>query len=186
VRPADFIRLLSSLLLSCLLVSAAAGSKLKVGDIPPDKFGRSATGEKVRLSDYRGKVVVISFWASWCPPCRAELPRMIALQRVATREKLVVLSVNWQQPYDQFRVLRDDLKKYDLTLIGDEYGSLGKTYDVTAIPHMVIIGKDGKIAAIHIGYDESELPALVDEINALLLRDMSKTGTPLDQSASSK
>jgi hypothetical protein len=111
---------------------------------------------------------------------------MIALQRVATREKLIVLSVNWQQPYNQFRVLRDDLKKFDLTLISDEYGSLGRMYDVTAIPHMVIIGKDGKIAAIHIGYDESELPGLVDEINALLLRDMSKTGTPMDQSASSK
>ena len=47
---------------------------------------------------------------------------MMALQRVATRERLIVLSVNWQQPPDQFRVLRDKLKSFDLTLISDEYG----------------------------------------------------------------
>jgi thiol-disulfide isomerase/thioredoxin len=175
MRPAGFIRSLCFIFLSCLLVAAAEASKLKVGDDPPDKFGKSASGERIHLSDYRGKVVVVSFWASWCPPCRAELPRMIALQRVATREKLIVLSINWQQPAGQFRVLRDDLKKFDLTLISDQYGSLGYAYNVTAIPHMVIIGKDGKIAAIHIGYAESELPALVDEINALLLKDIAKS-----------
>lgn len=100
---------------------------------------------------------------------------MIALQKVATRQRLVVLSVNWQQPFEQFRVLRDKLKKFDLTLISDQYGAVGKAYNVTAIPHMVIIGKDGKIADIHIGYDEDQLPALVDEINALLLKDEGKT-----------
>lgn len=176
MRSPDLIRALCVVLLSCVLVAAAeAANKLKVGDDPPDKFGISASGERIHLSDYRGRVVVISFWASWCPPCRAELPKMIALQRVATREKLVVLSVNWQQPADQFRVLRDKLKKFDLTLISDQYGSVGKVYNVTAIPHMVIIGKDGKIANIHIGYSEAELPALVDEINALLLKDIAKT-----------
>lgn len=176
MHSANVFRGLSVVLTSCLLVAAAeAANKLKVGDDPPDKFGVSASGEHIHLSDYRGRVVVISFWASWCPPCRAELPKMIALQKVATRQRLVVLSVNWQQPFEQFRVLRDKLKKFDLTLISDQYGAVGKAYNVTAIPHMVIIGKDGKIADIHIGYDEDQLPALVDEINALLLKDEGKT-----------
>src|SRR5579862_2156076 len=85
VRSAHLIQPLCALLLSSVLaVPVSASSKLKVGDVPPDKFGKSASGERIHLADYRGKVVVISFWASWCPPCRKELPIMINLQRVAT------------------------------------------------------------------------------------------------------
>jgi len=83
-----------------------------------------------------------------------------------------VLSVNWQQPLGEFRVIRDKLKEFDLTLVSDPYGAVGRAYDVTAIPHMVIIGKDGKIAAIHVGYSEDDIPTLVDEINALLDKDV--------------
>lgn len=99
---------------------------------------------------------------------------MMKLQRAVPRDKLVVLSINWQQPAAQFRVLRDKLKDYGLTLVSDEYGSIGRAYGVTAIPHMVIVGKDGRIASIHIGYDESQLPAFVDEINAQLAKDVAR------------
>ena len=162
-------------LLGILLAASApapAANKLQVGDDPPDKFGKSASGDRIHLADYQGKLVVISFWASWCSPCRKELPMMIELQKIATRERLIVLSVNWQQPPDQFRVIREKLKEFDLTLISDPYGAAGRAYDVTAIPHMVIVGKDGKVAAIHVGYSEDELPALVDEINGLLAKDL--------------
>lgn len=166
---------LYALLLSGVFTTpASASAKLKVGDLPPDRIGRAASGEKIHLPDFRGRVVVISFWASWCPPCRQELPVMMKLQRAVPRDKLVVLSINWQQPAAQFRVLRDKLKDYGLTLVSDEYGSIGRAYGVTAIPHMVIVGKDGRIASIHIGYDESQLPAFVDEINAQLAKDVAR------------
>jgi hypothetical protein len=81
----------------------------------------------------------------------------------------VVLSVNWREDARRFheieRLLRS--KGVDLTLISDEYGYYGDRYGVTAIPPMVIIGRDGHIAAIHVGYSESEIPELVDEINSL-------------------
>jgi thiol-disulfide isomerase/thioredoxin len=143
---------------------------LKVGDVPPDVFGKSSNGEAVHLSDYRGKIVVISFWATWCGPCRKELPMLVKLEKIATRERVVVLSVNWRQNRDVFREIKALFKKMDtdITLISDPFGIAGTAYHVKGIPHMVIVGKDGKITAIHVGYDEDELPSLVDELNTEL------------------
>ncbi len=151
------------------LQSAQPHTKLKVGDEPPDRFGKTQDGERVRLANYRGKIVIVSFWASWCGPCRKELPLLAAIQKLATRDKIVVVSVVWLQDYRDFRSIAKILKDghMDLSLVLDENGFIGNAYDVNAIPHMIIIGRDGKIAAIHVGYGEEEVQRLVDEINSL-------------------
>lgn len=153
-----------ALLVLLALLAAAPGyaSELKVGDTPPDRLGHS-----VKLSDYRGKIVVISFWASWCPPCRQEMSLLAKLQKAATRDKLVVFAVNWQQDSGTFRRIERALRGIDLTLLSDPDGVIGWQYDVDSIPHMVILGRDGRIAAIHVGYSAADIPQLVDEINSL-------------------
>ena len=154
-----------ALLLVVSLLAAAPGyahDKLKVGDTPPQRLGWST-----KLSDYRGKIVVISFWASWCPPCRKEMGMLDRLQRSASRDKLVVLAVNWRQSGDVFWAIKRALHGSALTLNSDQNGFIGNEYDVDAIPHMVIVGRDGRVAAIHVGYSESEIPALIQEINSL-------------------
>lgn len=147
--------------------SAALASSLKVGDLPPPKLG-----SHVKLGDYRGKVVIITFWASWCSPCRKELPILGGIQRQATRERLVVFAVDWEEDEERFweieRAFASD--HVNLTLLSDENGYIGRQYGVNAIPHMVIIGRDGRIAAIHIGYGEGQIPGLVKEINSLLMQ----------------
>ena len=79
-----------------------------------------------------------------------------------------MLSVNWRQSYDEFRQIKKIFKDMgtDITLISDERGRAGEAYGVKGIPHMIIVGRDGKIAAVHVGYSEEELPLLVDEINS--------------------
>jgi thiol-disulfide isomerase/thioredoxin len=144
-----------------------AKQPVRVGDAPPESLGRASTGGKVKLSDYRGKIVIISFWASWCPPCRKELPILAAIQKNATRDKIVVFAVNWKESSDRYLAIIRTLKDVDLTLVSDENGYFGGEYGVKAIPHMIIIGRDGRIAAVHVGYDESEFPSLVNEINGL-------------------
>lgn len=146
----------------------ASATTLKVGDIPPDVLGKSTSGEAIHLSDYKGKIVIISFWASWCGPCRKELPMLMAVQEHATREKIVVLSVNWRQGPEEFQEIKRIFKHKatEVTLISDEYGRTGDAYGVKGIPHMIIVGRDGKIAAIHVGYSEQQIPILIDEINA--------------------
>src|SRR5262249_42787466 len=95
--------------LALLLASAAAHADkpvLRVGDDPPDVSAKAAWRDKVHLGDYRGRIVVISFFASWCGPCRHEVPMLMSLQKNATREKVVVISVNWQQGPAEFRQIK--------------------------------------------------------------------------------
>jgi len=157
-----------ALLLVVSMLAAPPGythQKLKVGDIPPQRLGWST-----KLSDYRGKIVVISFWASWCPPCRKEMGMLDRLQRAASRDKLVIFAVNWRESGNVFSHIERALRGSALTLISDQNGIIGSEYDVDAIPHMVIVGRDGRVAAIHVGYTENEIPALIQEINSLWLQ----------------
>jgi len=153
---------LCGFLLFVSFTALGSAPNLKVGDVPPDVFGKASTGEIVHLSDYRGRIVVISFWATWCGPCRKELPVLVYLEKKATREKVVVLSVNWRQSYDEFRQVKKIFKDMgtDVTLISDERGRAGEAYGVKGIPHMIIVGRHGKIVAIHVGAKRSFLSLL--------------------------
>jgi len=159
-----------------LVAAGLAGAKdkepLKVGDVPPDSLGTANTGEKVKLSDYRGRVVVVTFWASWCPPCRKELPILAGIQKQVKTDQLQVLAVNWgedrQRYYQIVYALKPALKDAPIKLISDEYKSYGQQYGVKGIPHMVIIGRDGKIALVQEGYGEGEIPWLLARLNKLL------------------
>jgi thiol-disulfide isomerase/thioredoxin len=160
----QFVRATGLLLLVWMLLTAPGyGSmRLKIGDTPPVRLGRS-----VKLSDYRGKVVIISFWASWCPPCRQEMSVLANIQKAATRDKVVIFAVNWREHTETFLRIQHTLHNVDLTLLSDADGEIGEEYGVDAIPHMVIVGRDGRVAAIHVGYGEGEIPLLAKEINAL-------------------
>jgi peroxiredoxin len=151
----------------------------QVGDDPPDVLGKSSTGEAIHLKDYRGRIVVISFFASWCGPCRKEVPMLMKLQEHATRDKVVVFSVNWRQSYDEFRQIGKifEKEKSAITLVSDERGHIGDAYSVKGIPHMLIVGRDGKIVAIHVGYSEDEIPVIVDEINGAWAKGLTEDST---------
>ena len=86
---------LATLLAStALLLASVAHAIPQVGDVPPSYLGKDQKGKKVELADLRGKVVIVTFWATWCVPCRKELPVLETIQRHAGQDRVRVVAVN--------------------------------------------------------------------------------------------
>lgn len=145
---------------------ASAGPK--IGDVPPALLGKDRKGDLIDLSQYRGKVVVVSFWASWCPPCRKELPGLDALQKHAGDRLLKVIAVNVEDSNDDYRLMMRQMKDFTITMTRDRDGKIAAGYDIRAYPNLWIIGLDGKVAANHRGYGEDSLDRIIDDINRVL------------------
>lgn len=156
--------------LSAILLcwSAAAFADVKVGDTPPDYLGIDQRKEHVRISNHRGRVVVTTFWASWCGPCLNEMPILEKMQKAAGHDRMVVVGINMNEPLPRYRMVLNLLQSSPISLLRDD-GRLAEKFGVKSIPHVLMIDKAGKVAHIHKGYDESAMPGFLDEINALLL-----------------
>lgn len=159
---------LATLLAStALLLASVAHAIPQVGDVPPSYLGKDQKGKKVDLEDLRGKVVIVTFWATWCVPCRKELPVLETIQRHAGQDRVRVVAVNIEKAL-VYRPMKRRLKDYKMTLTNDHSGQIKKGYGVNGIPHMVMIKKDGTIAAVKRGYSEAMVPAVIDEVNELM------------------
>lgn len=140
-----------------------------VGAIAPDFRSRNAvTHEPVRLSEQTGKVVVLTFWAAWCAPCRAEMPVLENLQSQVTKDRLVVYAVPFQAPERAYPALANIFRTLKVSLIEDRYGYISGHYRIDSLPHLFLIGRDGKIAAEHKGYSTWGVEKLVAEVNDAL------------------
>jgi len=132
-----------------------------------DYIGQTLDGKKVLLSEHAGKVIVVSFWATWCPYCLKELPILNGMQKLAGKEQMHVVAVNTEERAVFRKVVRA-LDKLDLSFAYDPDKRAQEAYKVKGIPHMMIVGRDGKILHVHRGYADSMLDQIVEEINAAL------------------
>lgn len=147
---------------------AASDAELKVGDAAPDFLGRDVQGQEIRLTSYAGKVIIVSFFASWCAPCRQELPMLESLQRSGADKGVQVIAVDWKEDKQIFRKLVKLNPGYQLKFVSDPRGGAGNRYGVKAIPHMFLIGRDGKVVFANVGYGKSVIDRLVPEVNRVL------------------
>jgi cytochrome c biogenesis protein CcdA/peroxiredoxin len=123
------------------------------GDLAPDFETVSDTGQPIRLSDYRGQVVLLNFWATWCGPCRAE---MTEFQRVhETQDGITILAVNNREPVAAVQDFRQELG-LDFPLVMDERASIQNRYNIRSYPSTFLIGRDGTILQVHYGALTSE------------------------------
>ncbi len=104
-------------------------------------------GESVTLSDLRGKKVMLNFWASWCGPCRIEIPQMIAIHEEYHEDGLEIVAVNLREQPETVEQAVEALGM-PFTILLDEQGAVGTAYYVRGIPTSIFINEEGVIEAV--------------------------------------
>lgn len=122
---------------------------------------------EVRLADYRGQVVYLDFWASWCSPCRDSFPWMSRMQQKYADQGVVFVAVNVDRKRSD---ALDFLEKTPaaFTVAFDSKGVLAKTYDLMGMPSAFVIGRDGRILHNHIGFNPQDTTAYEQHIKQAL------------------
>jgi peroxiredoxin len=131
---------------------------------------RDINGQEVTLSQYKGSVVVLSFWATWCGPCKVEMPHLDKMYGELKDQGFVVLSVSSDDARTTSQV-KPFIKKsgYSFPVLLDTQSTVTGTYNPTkTLPYTVIIGRDGQVAKEHSGYNPGDEVALRAEIEELL------------------
>ncbi|MDT8718649.1 TlpA family protein disulfide reductase [Clostridium sp. 19966] len=107
-------------------------------------------GKDISLSSLKGKNVLLNFWASWCPPCKAEMPDIEKLYQETKGTDVVILAVNLGEDKDTVKLFIDK-NKYNFNILLDTSQEVGATYNIAAIPSWFFIDKDGNLVTSHTG-----------------------------------
>lgn len=150
--------------LSCALYA----QKVKIGAPAPDfAVTLSESGKNVRLSDYKGRAVLLHFWATWCPPCRLELPEMDSLSKQLMGQgedaKLSFLAVCISDT-EKSRAAFMKQNGYSFPGALDARGAVAKLYGIQGIPTTILISPEGTVLDVHVGMMQKEqLDAMVKD-----------------------
>lgn len=133
-------------------VIETAESKIapEIGAQAPDFALRDLEGNEVRLSDYLGRSVLLTFWATWCGPCRLEMPAFEYRYQELEDDSFTVLAVNYDEPEEDVRAFRDELG-LSFPLILDPGGSVQRLYQIRGYPSSIFVDPQGVVRVVHIG-----------------------------------
>jgi peroxiredoxin len=153
-------------ILVILAASSIAASSLE-GQVAPDFVLKSATGENLRLSEYRGDVVLINFWATWCGPCRQEMPLLNDLYGRYQRVGFNLLGVNIDDDPRRAMKMVQELG-VNFPVLFDESKEVSKLYEVEAMPVTILVDREGRVRHVHHGYKPGYEEKYLTEIRSLL------------------
>lgn len=128
---------------------------------------KSRSGKNLRLSDYRGQVVMLNFWASWCGPCRQEMPIMEKFYKRYKKLGFVILGVNVEEDSSKANGYLRDIR-VSFPILYDNTNSTSKLYNVNAMPTTVMIDRNGKMRYLHEGFKSGTEKEYKKEIRKLL------------------
>ena len=133
----------------------------------PDFALKSSTGENLRLSEYRGDVVMINFWATWCGPCRQEMPLLEELYSRYQRVGFNLLGVNIDDDSRRAMQMAEELG-INFPVLFDASMVVSKLYEVDAMPVSVLVDREGTVRYVHHGYKPGYEDKYMDQIRSLL------------------
>ena len=159
------------LLITLLSMIKAYSQKeyVKAGDSVPDFTVTMFDGKKIQMKELKGKVVLLNFWATWCPPCRQELTRVEKdiIERFKN-DNFVFLPVSREENYETLQKFREKTG-YTFPMGMDPERKIYSLFADQEIPRNYLIDKSGKIIKIEVGYDENDFNMLIKEIENLLI-----------------
>ena len=163
-----FSRLLSNLLLASFVALVVPNLVIasEVGKSAPDFTLKSLDGKNLKLSEMAGNVILINFWASWCGPCREEMPLLNALHNKYEPLGFTVLGVNVEE---DVKGAKSFLKNFpvDFPVLLDNTNKVSKQFKVVAMPTTVVVDRDGNMRYLHQGYksgDEAKYRQMVKQL----------------------
>ena len=141
----------------------------KVGDTAPNFTFHPDKDKIASLADYKGKIIVIDFWATWCPPCRTELPRVQKeiWEKYKGNPKFALFAFDRGEDWDKTLPFKDK-NKYTFPMIPDPDKKIYNLYATQYIPRTIVVDEDGKIIYQSIGYDEKDFKELMTLLEAKL------------------
>jgi len=152
----------ASIAFSSLTFAAGAGEPAPSFSLP-----NLVTGKSMGLSHYKGRVVYLDFWASWCGPCRESLPQLNTLRNELKRKGFEVVAVNLDENTEDAKAF---LKQFpvDYPILLDPEGRVPGKYELPGMPTSFLIDKRGNIASVHVGFKSEDMPKIRDEVIGLL------------------
>lgn len=159
-------KLLTGFALAVLATSSLAASDLS-GLPAPDFVLKSSTGENLRLSEYLGDVVLINFWATWCGPCRQEMPLLDQLYTRYERVGFSLLGVNIDDDSARAMEMIRELG-VSFPVLFDARKEVSQLYNVDAMPVTVLVDREGNVRYVHKGYKPGYEEMYLDQIRSLL------------------
>lgn len=131
-------------------LATSSGDLIEVGDTAYDFTLNDLNGNPVSLSDFRGRPVILNFWATWCVPCRVEMPELQQALDDYADEELVILALNQQESREAVEVFFEEFN-LSLTPLLDSEGTVSKLYSIVVFPGTIFINPNGQVTGIHRG-----------------------------------
>lgn len=169
MKKNQILTLISLIFFTTFVIAQDEATLVKVGDNAPDFSFTTESGKTTKLSDLKGKVVWINFFATWCPPCRKELPHLQkeVYDKLKDNSNFELIILGREHSWEEINKFTSD-NNYYMPFYPDNGRKAFSLYAKQNIPRNFIIDKEGNIAVTSIGFNEKEFSEIIEKVESLL------------------